>query len=318
MNRDGTKPLILAPMAGVTDSPFRRLIKRYGCDVIFSEMLSAEALIRNNRRTFEMMDYHEDERPIVFQLVGGRIDAMAEAAEIAVSRGVQALDINMGCPVKKVTNAGGGSALLRDLPQAEELARAVVRAGQGALVSAKIRAGWDHRRIVAVELARRLEQAGVQAVTVHGRTREQFYSGKSDWSVVAAVKQAVSIPVIGNGDVTDGESASQLAAQTKCDGIMIGRAAVGNPWVFQLCKQVADGLAAPGPGISERMALFLEHMDLMSKQYPARAVLCRAKLHAPGYLRGIPSAAQARYDFCRLATIDAARAFIQHIGRQCA
>jgi tRNA-dihydrouridine synthase B len=306
-------PVILAPMAGVSDSPFRRLARRHGADVVFSEMVSSEALIRNHRRTAELLRFEPEERPLVVQLFGWRPEAMDEAAARVSVLGVDGIDINMGCPVKKVVKTGAGAALLRDPERAVAIVEAVV--GSTDLpVSVKLRAGWPRGRKVAPELAERLVAAGARAVIVHGRTRDQGYSGESDWSVIAEVKRRVAVPVIGSGDVTSAERAVEMVARTGCDGVMIGRAALGDPWLFARCRAALDGGAVPPPRpLAERLALLEEHLELLIAEFGERCALNRLKLHAPHYFRGMPGATRARVAICRCRSLEEARELLRQL-----
>jgi tRNA-dihydrouridine synthase B len=287
-------PLVLAPMAGITDYPFRMICKELGAGIVFSEMVSVEALIREHRRTRGMLHTDPAERPVVFQIFGAKPASMAEAAHIVSQGEVDFIDINMGCPVPKIVKSGAGSALLRDIGLAKEIMSAVVNASR-VPVTVKIRLGWDAKDIVAIDLAQAAETAGVAAVTVHARTKAQGFSGQADWSMIRQVKNAVGIPVIGNGDVRTGRDAGRMLDETGCDGVMIGRAVQGNPWIFREARQfLAMGLAPASPTIEEREAVMLSHLNgmiaLLGEQFGVREM----RKHLCWYTKGLHGGAEFR------------------------
>lgn len=238
--------IILAPMAGVTDLPFRLLCREQGAGLLCMEMVSAKAIMYRNKNTEGLMEIHPDEKPVSLQLFGSDPDIISEMAKQIEERDFAILDINMGCPVPKVVNNHEGSALMKNPALVEQIVSKTVKAISKP-VTVKIRKGFDEEHVNAVEIAKVAEAAGASAVAVHGRTREQYYAGKADWDIIAQVKQAVSIPVIGNGDITDAKSAKSMLEQTGCDGIMIGRAARGNPWIFREVSTYLETGAKPAP-----------------------------------------------------------------------
>ena len=257
------KPLLLAPMAGVTDLPFRLLCKEQGAGLVCTEMVSAKAILYKNKNTGLLMAIDERERPAALQLFGCEPETMAEAARQIQERNFDILDVNMGCPVPKVVNNGEGSALMKDPRLAGEIVRALVKAVKKP-VTVKIRKGFDEDQVNAVEMARILEDAGAAAIAVHGRTREQFYSGKADWEIIRRVKEAVSIPVIGNGDVDSPEKAAAMFRETGCDGVMIARGAQGNPWIFsRTLRYLEEGVLLPPPDRQAVKKMIFRHMEML-------------------------------------------------------
>lgn len=256
-------PFFLAPLAGITDAPFRRICKEQGAGLVYSEMVSGKGLYYNDQTTERLLRIYEDEKPVAFQIFGSEPEIIGFAARKLAGRENCILDINMGCPVPKVVRNGEGSALLKDQKLVEAVAAAAV-AEAGKPVTAKIRIGWDADSINAVEIAKVIEAAGASAIGVHGRTREQYYSGKADWNVIRQVKRAVSIPVIGNGDVFSGRDALSLMEETGCDFVMIARGALGNPWIFREALALWKGQTVPPPpDIREKIRLILKHFDLL-------------------------------------------------------
>jgi tRNA-dihydrouridine synthase B len=303
---DGDFPLFLAPMAGVSDKIFRQLCKEHGADVLTTEFVSAEGIFRRNERTRRYLDFDEVERPIGVQLFGANADHLAEAAR-QVMEWVRPdfIDLNFGCPVNKVVCKNGGSALLKDCPTLESVARAVVRAIAPAPVTAKIRIGWDAGSINAVRVARILEDAGVAAVAVHGRTRAQGYSGAADWNAIGEVAAAVNVPVIGNGDLSGPADVAKRRRDTGIAGVMIGRAAMTAPWIFRQTKQyLATGEIADAPGLAARWDLILRHCQLAvagwGREEPAIRSM-RARLMA--YSKAMPDAKRLREKFSQVSTI---------------
>ncbi len=286
--------LILAPMAGVTDLPFRLLCREKGAGMVCMEMVSAKAIYYKNKNTDELMEIHPNETPASLQLFGSDADIIAEMAKQIEERPFAVLDFNMGCPVPKVVNNGEGSALMKNPKLVEEILSKLVKAVKKP-VTVKIRKGFNDDMVNAVEIAKIAENCGVAAIAVHGRTREQFYAGKADWDIIAQVKQAVSVPVIGNGDVTDGPSAKALVEQTGCDGIMIGRAVRGNPWIFaEIEHYLKTGEILARPTGSEIRDTILRH-GRMELEYKGEYTAVREmRKHIAWYTTGYPNSASLR------------------------
>lgn len=290
-------PVILAPMAGVTDQPFRLLVKEMGCGLVYTEMISSKGLVYQNEHTHNLLKIDDRERPVAVQLFGSDPAAMAQAAQLVEAAGADIVDINMGCPTPKITKNGEGAALMRS-PQLAFDIMAGVTAAVGVPVTVKIRKGWDDNSVNAVEMAMLAQRAGIAAVSVHGRTREQFYSGHADWGIIKAVKGAVSIPVVGNGDVRTPQGAARLLAETGCDGVMVGRAAQGNPWLFrQIVRYLATGQAETGPAVHERIAMALRHLDMLIVHKGEHVAIREMRSHAAWYTKGLPHSAELRLRF---------------------
>lgn len=280
-------------MAGITDLAFRTVCKEYGADCVVSEMISSRGLHYKDKKTDALLETNATEHPLIVQIFGNEPEIMAESAKALQDRGVLYLDINMGCPAPKIVKNGDGSALMKDELLAGHITEAVVRAVD-IPVSVKFRAGWDAEHINAVNFAKIMENAGASAVCVHGRTKEQFYSGFADYEIIRSVKEAVSIPVIGNGDVTDGSSAKRLLETTKCDSIMIGRGAQGNPYIFQIVKRALEGEAAPTMSLEDKQNMILRHLRLMQETKPEHVGVPEMRKHFAWYLKGIHSAARLK------------------------
>ena len=296
-------PLVLAPMAGITDFPFRRICKELGAGLVFSEMVSVEALIREHKRTHGMLRTDSAERPVVFQIFGSKPASMAEAAHIVSQGDVDFIDINMGCPVPKILKSGAGAALLRDLGLAKEIMAAVVGASK-VPVLVKIRLGWDAKSIVAVDLAQAAAAAGIAAVTVHARTKAQGFSGHADWGMIKVVKKSVGIPIIGNGDVRSGQDAKRMLDETGCDGVMIARAIQGYPWIFREAKQYLEtGLVQAQPSPEERQAVMLRHLNDMVKLLGEYAGVREMRQHLCWYTKGLHGGAEFRTTINHLVTV---------------
>lgn len=286
--------VILAPMAGVTDLPFRLICKEQGAGLLCMEMVSAKAVHYNNKNTEGLMEIHPDEQPVSLQLFGSEPDVMAEAASKIEEKPFAILDVNMGCPVPKVVNNHEGSALMKEPKLVGEIVSALVKAIKKP-VTVKIRKGFDDDNINAVEIAKIIEASGAAAIAVHGRTREQYYSGKADWDIIRQVKEVVSIPVIGNGDVTDAFSAKKLMDETGCDGIMIGRACRGNPWIFREVTQYLDtGIIPERPTRQEVCDTILKHARLQLEYKGEYTAVREMRKHVAWYTAGYPHSAKLR------------------------
>lgn len=290
------KTAVLAPMASVADRAYRLMCKKYGASYLVSEMVSAKGICYSDKKTSALCTVTDEERPMAVQLFGSEPDFMAEAVKIVLRYNPDIIDINMGCPVPKVVNTGAGSALMKDIKLASQITESAVKSAEGTPVTVKIRSGWDSEHINAVEMSKALENSGASAIAVHGRTREQFYSGKADWNIIKQVKESVSIPVIGNGDVTDLDSCIEMYKNTGCDLVMIGRGTYGNPFIFDAIDSYFKGETYTPPDVSEKMHVMLEHIRLIlsMSEKSEELAMHEARKHTAWYMNGYYGSAKFR------------------------
>lgn len=303
--------VLLAPMAGITDLPFRRLVKGFGAGLVVSEMIASKAMMHGSVRTLRMSAHTPEEQPMAVQLAGCDGAEMAEAARLCQGLGARIIDINMGCPAKKVTKGAAGAALMRDEVLAGRILTAVVEA-VSVPVTLKMRTGWNEHRRNAPRLARIAQDCGIKAVTVHGRTRCQFYQGEADWKFIGEVKKAVQIPVIGNGDVRCGEDASRMLKISGADGVMVGRGAYGRPWVInQIDHYLRSGHHLPDPSLNEKMKILLRHYEDMLMCYGRDIGIRAARKHVGWYSKGLPGSAEFRADVMRVQDVETVKSMIR-------
>ena len=300
----GPRPVLLAPLEDITDSAFRTLCRRFGADMVYTEFVSSEALIRQAEKSNKKMAFDASERPIGIQIFGNGVDAMKNAALLAMEQNPEVIDINFGCPVRKVAMKGAGAGLLNDIPRMVAITREVVNA-VNLPVTAKTRLGWDEHSKNIVDIAERLQDVGIKAITIHGRTRAQMYSGQADWTLIGAVRNnpRMHIPVIGNGDITSPQIAVDMFNRYGVDAIMIGRAAIGNPWIFRNVKSYLQSGEQPcEPTRDERIAVSLEHLRLAIQKKGETKGIIEMRKHYAGYFRGLPGFKQVRMEILNRKT----------------
>lgn len=287
--------VFLAPMAGVTDLVYRKICREYGADMVYTEMVSSNGLYYNDEKSISMLETQVTERPVALQIFGNEPEIMASVVERYINdlEHVDILDINMGCPAPKIVNNGNGSALMKNPILAGKIIEAVVKQSKKP-VTVKIRKGWDDTQINAVEFAKILEASGAEAITVHGRTRDQFYAGKADWDIIGEVKAAVKIPVIGNGDVFSAEDGLEMLAKTGCDAIMIGRGCQGNPWLFKQIKQGINQELIKVPSASEKIDLAISHLEKLAAYKGEHCAVKEMRKHMGWYIKGLKNATEVR------------------------
>lgn len=286
-------PLIMAPLAGITDSVFRRIVKQFGADIVYTEMVSAKGLYYGDKKTRLLLRSTEEERPVTAQLFGSDPAIMAEAARRVCEYAPDGIDINMGCPMLKIVKGGDGCALMRDVPLASRVCAAVAAAA-AVPVSVKFRKGWDEAHVNAVEFARAMQESGAASLTVHGRTYQQLFTGRSDPQIIAAVKAAVRIPVYASGDIDSPEAAQRIAAETGCDGLMVGRGALGDPWLFSRIRAGFEGRPGQEPTPAQRVRMALTHAKLLCEDKGERLGIRESRKHTGWYIKGLKSAARIR------------------------
>jgi tRNA-dihydrouridine synthase B len=308
-------PLFLAPMEDITDPSFRMVCKMHGADFMYTEFISSDGLIREGKKSVKKLDIYDFERPMGIQLYGHLIDAMVEAAHIAEAAGPELIDINFGCPVKKIANRGAGSGMMKNVPLMVEMTSAIVKAVK-LPVTVKTRLGWDDESRIIVDVAERLQDVGITALTIHGRTRAQMYKGAADWTLIGEVKNnpRMKIPVIGNGDIDSPEKAKEYFSRYGVDGIMIGRATVGRPWIFRDIRHYLDtGGLLPEPTVNEKVDIALFHLAKSIEHKPGQRAIFEMRRHLSNYFKGLPHFREIRLKLLTLTEVDDIRSLLELI-----
>ena len=312
----GPKPVFLAPMEDVTDIGFRLLCKRFGASMVYTEFVSAEALIRDVKSTIKKLTISDEERPVGIQIYGRDIEAMVEAAKIVEQTGPDLIDLNFGCPVKKVAGKGAGAGMLQNIPKMLEITRKVVDAVK-LPVTVKTRLGWNHEQLIITELAEQLQDCGIQALTIHGRTRSQMYTGEADWTLIGEVKRnpRIRIPIIGNGDITTPEGAKQAFDNYGVDAIMIGRATFGRPWIFKEVRDYLDETGEPSLGFNQKLDILIEQLRINVERIDEKRGILHTRRHlaATPIFKGIPDFRQTRIAMLRAETMDELLGILEEI-----
>lgn len=312
--------VFLAPMAGITDKPMRRLVNSFGDGNIVSEMVAINALSRKNAKTYKIADVRDEPYPVIVQLVGGMPELFADSVKLAEELGAYSIDINMGCPVKKIVGNNSGSYLMKDIKLASEIIK-VAKSNTSLPVSVKFRKGWDHNSVNAVEFAKMCEDCGVSYITLHGRTRSDFYAGNADWDIIAEVKQSVKIPVIGNGDVDSPQKAKEMLDYTKVDGVMVGRATLGRPWLIsQIHNYLEQGIEAEEISLKIIKETLLQHINMLNEYYGEKSALSLSRKYVCWYCKNLRDARKFREVYVHIdnmsEAIDTVNAFFEKNAEQ--
>lgn len=317
-NLEIKSPLFLAPMAGVTDHPFRLICKQYGAGVVYTEFVSANGIIRENLKTLEMMKFSEEERPLGIQIFGDDAEVLGKSAKMVNEMfKPDIIDINYGCPVPKVTKSGAGSGAMKDLCVMDDMTAAVVESVKGTPVTVKMRAGWDQEKIISTEAGLRLEKIGVKAITLHPRTTSQRFTGKANWELIKELKQAVNIPIIGNGDINTIEDYKNMIDQTGCDAVMVARGALGNPWIFQtILNHINNKPMDYEPSLKERIKVCREHFELLKEDKNSHVCLNLTKKHFSWYLKGFKGAVEWRRKFMYSESTDEVQLLLEKFEKE--